>query len=242
MSKKNLFYVGLLLLAAGFAGCSSDDEDPLIAEGLKSPEFSMKDFSALEEKFEVEETTNGTWKIVKVNGLVQSITFGDNPSPEALKSPEDFFNEYLPVTAENAIQFSEKDNSGGSHYRQYYKGVPVERGTWHFEYRGDNILYALSGTFVPIEQLDITPTINESTAKKIAEKYLENNGKETGEGLDKHFYLTIMSFPAGNTMKPRLVYAYKQEKPVEGGDYVYVDAHAGRLLLHLSYHGGTPDF
>ena len=37
MKRKNLCYVFMiLLLSAGFASCSSDDEeDPLIAEGLK---------------------------------------------------------------------------------------------------------------------------------------------------------------------------------------------------------------
>ena len=241
MKRKNLCYVFMiLLLSAGFASCSSDDEeDPLIAEGLKTPEFSIEDLQ--ESISNVEQATNGTWEIVRVNGYVQSITFGYNASPETPNSPDDFFNEYLPVTTDNVIKPSEHNNSDMPHYRQFYKGVPVERGTWHFEYRED-ALYKVWGHFVPIEQLNVTPTISEPTAKKIVEKYLEKNVKPSDGNLEKRFYLAIMVFPVNNTMEPRLVYAYKQENAVMGGDYVYVDAQTGRLLLHINYHGATLDF
>ena len=109
-----------------------DEIDPALLEQT-APEFSKSDFEA-ENLFVWTTSTNGTWTIAKLNGIVGNINYGLEPSPEPPKTAEDFFKDNLPMTADDEMR---KDGGNDSWtYRQYYKGILVERGKWEFHFNG----------------------------------------------------------------------------------------------------------
>ena len=203
-----------------------DEIDPALLEQT-TPEFTSSDFR--DDLYVWTTSTNGTWVIHKLNGIVGDINYGWEPSPEPPHTAEDFFKDNLPLTADDEMK---KDGLYG--YRQYYKGIPVERGTWGFSFNGD-VIYSAVGHFSVIHNLDVTPLISEENAKRIVESYI----KDSVEGEDKCFYLSIMEFPAETTLEPRLVYVYKYD-PWEYHNYVYVDAKTGRLLYQITCSGDKP--
>ena len=237
----------LMVLVAAFVGsalisCSSDDEDiddALVSEVANTgPEFTDKDFEGIPQDYE--ETTNGTWKVTKVNGIVCQIIFCTEgvdpaPSPASPKTTEDFFSEFLPLTVDNQMVFCERDYRNDPHYLQYYKGVPVEQGYWHFYFYEDGTMQGAYGYFLPIGELDVKPAFNITSAKRIVENYIHDS--VDGEG--KRIYLSIMSFPENGELKPRLVYVYKRQV-WEEGEFLYIDAKTGRLLYKVGYKGGVP--
>lgn len=239
MKTMKMFLMTALLLATGMVvGCSSEDVDESLISNVTNlePKFTYEDFDAVSQAQEIEETTNGTWLITKVNGLIHQIIFyiegkDSIPSPASPKTTEDFFKEFLPLTADNQMVFVENDYRGDPHYKQYYKGVPVEEGWWHISFL-DGIIQSGYGNYIPIEELDANPSINMVTAKKI----VENCIKDSVDGEEKNIYLTIMTFPEYGKWKPQLVYVYKHQRREEG-ELVYVDAQTGQLLYYSKYKG-----
>lgn len=232
----------MLMALVSMTACSDKDDpvddsvpneiDPALLEQTTT-EFSYSDFEA-ENLYIKTTTTNGTWVIHKLNGIVSEIYYGLQPSPESPHSPEEFFKDNLPLSADDEMK---RDGwyTGILMYRQFYKGIPVEQGTWNFRLYGDMMDWAF-GHFAVINNLDVVPLISEDNAKRIVASYI----KDSVEGEDKQFYLAIMEFPAETTWKPRLVYAYKHDDPWERHNYVYVDAKTGRLLYQLSCFGDKP--
>jgi hypothetical protein len=240
--KQNKLLILCALLMLAFTACSSDDDDidnALVREVANTePEFTYKDFEGISQNYE--ETTNGTWKITKVDGIVRQIIFcvegvDSAPSPTSPKTTEDFFSEFLPLTADNQMVFYERDYRNDPHYFQYYKGVPVEQGYWHFYFYADGTMQGAYGYFLPIGELDVKPAFNIATAKRIVENYIH----DSAEGEGKRIYLSIMSFPENGELKPRLVYVYKRQI-WEEGEFLYIDAKTGRLLYNVGYIGGAP--
>lgn len=242
---KGLFasLVTLVCLGVVMVSCNGDidediDEGMVLAVNGQEPVFTYKDFDAIPQDYE--EITNGTWKIKKVNGLVRQVSFCTDgvdaaPSPAPPMTEEEFFKEFMPVTADNQMVFYDRDYRDDPHYLQYYKGVPVEQGFWHFYFHEDGTMHGGDGRFIPIGQLDVNPSVNMATARKIVENFID--GSVEGEG--KRIYLSIMSFPENGELKPRLVYVYKRQV-WEEGEFIYVDAQTGRVLYKLGYMGGAP--
>lgn len=237
MKTKTFIGMAVMLLALiSMTACNNDNDpvdnpledefDPALLEQT-APEFTSSDFR--DDLYVWTTSTNGTWVIHKLNGIVGDINYGWEPSPEPPHTAEDFFKDNLPLTADDEMK---KDRLYG--YRQYYKGIPVERGTWGFSFNGD-VIYSAVGHFSVIHNLDVTPLISEENAKRIVESYI----KDSVEGEDKCFYLSIMEFPAETTLEPRLVYVYKYD-PWEYHNYVYVDAKTGRLLYQITCSGDKP--
>ncbi len=246
MKKSSLLWISaMLMIVIGMSGCSSEEDDGDYDKNLvrkwanTEPAFSDKDFMAISS--DSEETTNGTWIVKKVNGILHQIIFFTEgidlaPSPESPKTTEEFFNEFLPVTSDNQMVFYDRDYRNDPHYFQYYKGIPVLEGWWHISYL-NNVMQGAYGNFVPIGELDVNPAVNLATAKKIVEDYIHQD--VDGEG--RRTFLTIMSFPENGKLKPRLVYVYGRRANMSmEGEYVFVDAQTGQLLYHLSYGGGNP--
>lgn len=242
---KTRTFIGMTLMLTALVGMTAcgNEENPLnnsvqdeIEPALLKqnvPEFSENDFETVEKQFEWTTSTNGTWVIHKLNGIVCDIDYGQQPFPESPKSAEDFFKDNLPITSDDEMK---KDGWQDLWiYRQYYKGIPVEQGTWSFRFDGD-VMDLAYGHFVAINNnLDVTPLISEDNAKKIVASYI----KDSVDGEEKCFYLAVMEFPAETTMEPRLVYVYKHD-PWEYHNYVYVDAKTGRLLYQITCSGGKP--
>ena len=245
MRKNVLLWMCVVLMAlVGMTACDKeensvdnpvqDEIDPALLEQT-TPEFSKSDFEAIYNQYIWTTSTNGTWTIQKLNGIVSYIVYGLEPSPEPPKTAEDLFKGNLPMTDDDEMRKDESWSGMYRHYyRQYYKGIPVERATWELLYTGD-MMDSASGYFVAINNLDVAPLISEENAKKIVASYI----KESAEGEDKCFYLSIMEFPAKTKLEPRLVYVYKYD-PWEYHNYVYVDAKTGRLLYQIICSGDKP--
>ena len=243
MKKNFLLWMGVvLMMVIGMSSCSSEedngyDKDLVRKWANTEPAFTYNDFEVVSS--DLEETTNGTWTVRKVNGVIFQIIFFSEgtdlaPSPESPKTTEEFFNEFLPVTSDNQMVFYDRDYRNDPHYFQYYKGIPVLEGWWHINYL-NNVIAGAYGNFVPIGELDVNPAVNLATAKKIIENYI--NQSVDGEG--KRTLLTIMSFPENGKLKPRLAYVYLRMGNMEG-EFVFVDAQTGQLLHHRQYCGGSP--
>jgi hypothetical protein len=102
MKTMKMYMMTVLLLATGMVvGCSNEDsdEDLISSMAYLEPEFTYKDFDAVTQAQDIEETTNGTWLITKVNGLIHLIIFYTEgtdsiPLPASPKTTEDFFKEF----------------------------------------------------------------------------------------------------------------------------------------------------
>ena len=75
---------------------SQDEIDPDLLQQTTTV-YSQRDIEAL---YEWTTSTNGTWEITKLNGIVSNIRYGSSPSPEPPHSAEDFFKDNLPLTAD----------------------------------------------------------------------------------------------------------------------------------------------
>lgn len=225
------------ILASENASDNDIDEALVRQMADTTPLFTEEDFGAVQQGYV--ETTNGTWIIRKEYGVLSHIMFCTEenpiPSPASPNTPEEFFNEFLPVTADNQMVFYDRDYRDDPHYFQFYKGIPVEESRWEF-YFLDGIMLMAEGRFVPIDNLDVNPAVNWATAKKIASNFIN----ESVDGENKHFYLSITSFPENGELKPRLVYVYKLWERLGETEYVFIDAQTGRILYHLRFWGASP--
>ena len=86
------------------------------------------------------------------------------------------------------------------------------------------MLKSIEGAFVPIDDLDVNPTISKEQAKHIIVKYLHLNDSETP------VLLQITPFYTNGIIDVRLTYVYGKCVGCFAYYECFVDAHSGEML------------
>ncbi len=133
-------------------------------------------------------------------------------------------------------------------YQQYYQGIPVEFAICNAVSRNDN-LHAVTGNYVPIRDLSVTPRLSEAQALEAAKAHIRAESYMWENEANNEFLRQEQNnpnasfFPKGELVivekdmfgeNPMPVLAYRFDiyasKPVSR-NYVYVDAQNGEVVF-----------
>ena len=143
---------------------------------------------------------------------------------------------------------TETDELGFEHqkHQQFYNGIKVEHGTYSVHAR-QNAIESMSGNYIPIKGVPVTPALSESAALESALSYIgaqlykwqipgeEAWIKEDMQDPEASFFpegeLVIIEDFNGD-MTPRLAWKFNvyAQEPLSR-DYVYIDAVNGKVLF-----------
>lgn len=149
-------------------------------------------------------------------------------------SASEFFQTYLNIKSEDTFEkhVLKSHNPETSHefYEQFYKGIRVASGSYVFHYRNGKIT-SVRGQFIPIDDLNTTPSITKEDAMLVFAKY---KGIPRDSVLGFSSELLIIS-PSGHSVqqkrKPVLAYkVYLDVNHFKNDEVGYIDAHKGCVL------------
>lgn len=122
---------------------------------------------------------------------------------------------------------TQKDKLGFRHINltQHYKGLPVVGGEFIVHINSKNVIYLISGKYLPAVKVSIDPAINADTALQIGLN--EQQGK-AGIEVSKKPILVIY----GNNLAYH--YVISHEGTDKGQWWYYVDAHTGKLIFRYN--------
>ena len=251
---KKLIYFFTLLIA-GLTACSSDYDDPPEQPGSHQNEtptdsiggFEEEDSAQLEPEFSEEmgnnpryadndQTTteeNGVKITRDAFGGIKWIIFSNDIRPT---TAAELFSQYMGLSPDDYQLYYKEENTWMTNpltverYQQLYRGVTVYEGCYVVRFQNGSVTDA-NGCYIKVENLDITPSFDEQTAKKIYAKYLNVPIDRVGTGQNEDA-LMIAEFPVkkGSTeWAPRLVYRLNDRYINDEGS-CFIDAHTGRIL------------
>lgn len=253
---KKLHYIlsCLILLSAGFAACSSESDDPPeqpSSHQNETPTDSIggfeEDSALLEPEFSEEmgnnpRYANNNQTTTEENGMVITrdafgyikwISFTSAIRPT---TATELFSQYMGLSPDDYQLYYKEDNSWMPNpltverYQQLYRGVTVYEGSYAVRFQNGSVTDA-NGCYIKVENLDITPSIDEQTAKEIYAKYLNVPVDRVGTRQNDDA-LMIAEFPVkkgSSEWAPRLVYCLHDREMNDEGS-CFIDAHTGRIL------------
>ncbi len=244
----------LFLLSAGFTACSSDYDDPLEQPGShqnETPTDSIggfeEDSAQLEPEFSEEMGNNPRYAdnhqtTTEENGVVITrdafggikwIIFSNDIRPT---TAAELFSQYMGLSPDDYLLYYKEENTWMTNpltverYQQLYRGVTVYEGCYVVRFQNGSVTDA-NGCYIKVENLDITPSFDEQTAKKIYAKYLNVLVDRVGTRQNDDA-LMIAEFPVkkgSSEWAPRLVYCLHDREMNDEGS-CFIDAHTGRIL------------
>lgn len=218
MKKKSVLLFSVILLA--LAGCGSDDDNDNDVSSQECRYSYQNIFPSDEDKVV---TTQDSWTITTYANVITRAEFNSN-SPS---SAELFFKDNMPLSAYNVLKFSHSLKNASTNYQQFnqlYKGIQVNRCGYTCNYDKNDVLKSIEGAFVPIDNLDINPTISQDQAKDVIVKYLHLNDSEIP------VQLLITPFYTNGIIDVRLTYVYGNWYGCWAYYECFVDAHSGEML------------
>lgn len=222
MKKSIVFLMGaLLMLAVGMSSCSSDEDsgiDVLQTDKCRYEPQNIRPIDALETV-----TTQEGWEITTYGGVVTKAVFNSQPP----SSPEQFFSKNLKTTESIILKFSSSLKNSQVNYADYcqlYQGTYIPGTGYTCYFDDDDKLMMIEGIFVPIEDLNTTPSICGDEADTIFSRFLNKEVKGS--------MLQITPFYQNGKIDVRLTYYIDDYM---GGCFAHyrclVDAHSGEVLL-----------
>lgn len=168
----------------------------------------------------------------------------------ALSKKTEVMKEVLSLSPSDEMRLfrTETDELGFRHekHQQYYNGIKVEHGTYSIHARS-NAIESMSGNYIPIKGVLVTPNLSESAALESALLYIgaqlykwqlpgeEAWIKEDMQDPEASFLpegeLVIVEDYYGD-MSPKLAWKFNvyAQEPLSR-DYVYIDAENGKVLF-----------
>ena len=123
-------------------------------------------------------------------------------------------------------------------YRQIYRGVPVFASRIHFHFDSKQLLAAVNGTFVPDISVDTAPTLKREQAGALA---IANVRKRIGSVHASPLQAAganLLVFRSGLIQRipgeDHLVYEVEVGNGSDVREFVYVDAHDGRIVDRIT--------
>jgi Zn-dependent metalloprotease len=247
------FLLAVLGLATALSGAASGGSakqsargiDPALVQRLKD---NARGSVSISEK-----------QSTKAAGFIRAGQNGDllpaDHSGSAKGKSKDFLSEYgslLGATAEGSqlVETSSlTDTTGATHvsYEQVYKGVPVFGATIRAHLDKDNNLTAVNGVAVPDIDLDVTPRLSAEQAVATAIAAVVSD-PPTDDATGRPAQLSTADLHAANTTlyvyrtglvrgaegSNQLVYEVEVTNGADVRDFVFVHAHAGKIVNRYS--------
>lgn len=135
------------------------------------------------------------------------------------------------------LEKEETDNYGFKYVvlKQIYKGVPVFDGQLRFHFNRENKLTAINGNYISgISKLNHVPSLTENQANSIAVNTVTQQGLN-GSGKPLMIHSTVLYvFPKGlvqgHVTSNHLVYEVEVRNELDVREFIYVDAHSGKIV------------
>ena len=215
MKRKYILWISALLLM--LTGCSSDDGD------IFPKECKYTSTNIRPSKDDEVVSNQGSWTITTYANMITKAEFNSNPPSSA----ESFFKDNMPLTADNVLKFSHSLKNTSTNYKQFeqlYKGMKVNRCGYICYYNNEDVLKSIEGAFVPIDDLDVNPTISQEEATQIIVKHLHLEDSEIP------LILQITPFYSNGIIDVRLTYLYENWYGCFSHYECFIDAHSGEIL------------
>ena len=222
MKKSDLFsgiLASLLLLA--MTACSSD-EDVIYDQNLDC-KYTWQNLDP-QYDFLVSNTTDDK-TITSYGDVITRVEFNTSVS----LSPEQVFADYLPISEDNCMMFENSLKNNDTNYACYsqcYKGVRVWYCGCDCYFDQNDQLEKIEGKVVPVNNLDVNPTISESRAMRILINALHSDYDINYVSLG----LFVVPFFADGKIDVHLAYLHEQYEGCFGIYRTFIDAHSGEIL------------
>lgn len=168
-------------------------------------------------------STQGSWTITTYANMITKAEFNSNPPSSA----DSFFKDNTPLSTDNVLKFSHSLKNTSTNYKQFeqlYKGMKVNRCGYICYYNNKDVLKSIEGAFVPIDDMDVNPTISQEEATKIIVKHLYLEDSEIP------LKLQITPFYSNGIIDVRLTYMYENWYGCWAHYECFIDAHSGEML------------
>jgi Zn-dependent metalloprotease len=131
----------------------------------------------------------------------------------------------------------ESDAFGGRHlkYYQFHEGVPVFAAQVKAHFDGNGRLVAVNGTVVPGLDVDVTPSTAATDASAVAIRAVSASNPDAAAPTARSGVLMIYraGLVRGVPGDNHLVYQVEVSNDVNVREFVYVDAHSGKIVDRL---------
>lgn len=240
MKKSLLLWMSALVLTmGGLSSCSSNDDEFSEPED-PSPEFA--EGIGLNPRFTSSQTTtsnNGVEITRDSLGSIRWIVFQSKDI--APTSATALFSQYIGYDLEKDFRLYRQESNDWMEnpikvecYQQQYKGIILYEAGFNVRFQNGKVIDC-DGVYVPVDNLDVTPSFSLQRAKEIYAKYLKVPVENVGTGgilIEFDDALMIAEFPVSkgsSQWAPRLVYALSYNGMHNEG-FCFLDAHTGRIL------------
>lgn len=186
------------------------------------------------------------------NGAVTFMRLDTRTTPKSLAESNAVLRTLLKLTPDDELRVGkqQQDELGYTHrwHAQYYRGIPVEYGTYVVHAR-NQVIETLNGELISVKNLKATPALDEKAALQKAlakinatvyrwqvpteEQWVKSVKKDANATFYPKGELLITHDGKNNTLV-RLAYKFAiyAVKPASS-DYVYVDAHTGDVFQRI---------
>lgn len=241
----------LLLLFASASGAEPTTAGPARVVGL--PKASQPDSNGLQRLVAAtdghvvfsQNPATGVVGFLRITGEAGlSLTKTDSPQAESTAFLQQYGGIFgISDAGTELVQVdATTDSLGTKHltYQQMYEGVPVFAGILRVHLNSNSQLTAANGVFVPRIKVNTTPSLSAETAAEIAVAATAERAAVDGATAGDLSVATntlyvyrdglIQGVPGANY----LVYEVQVTNNGNVRDFVYVDAHAGKVINHVS--------
>lgn len=221
--KKSHLLSGILasLLVLTMTACSSD-EDAIYDQNLDC-KYTWQNLDP-QYDFLVSNTTDEK-TITTYGDVITRIEFNTSVS----LSPEQIFADYLPISEDNCLMFENSLKNNDTNYACYsqcYKGVRVWYCGCDCYFDQNDQLEKIEGKVVPVNNLDVHPTISESKAMENLINALHSDYDINAVSMG----LFVVPFFADGKIDVHLAYLHEQYEGCFGIYRTFIDAHSGEIL------------
>ena len=123
-------------------------------------------------------------------------------------------------------------------YRQMHRGVPVFASRIHLHFDGEQLLAAVNGTFVPDISVDTHPALTQERAEALAIADVRKQFGSTHASPLQAGSARLLVFRSGLIQRipgrDHLVYEVEVGNGSDVREFVYVDAHDGRIVDRIT--------
>ncbi len=129
------------------------------------------------------------------------------------------------------------DDLGATHlaYQQVYQGVPIFAGLVRVHFNPNKQIIAVNGTFIPHISLDSNPSLSEEKAAAIAVDSVAAQLSVSGLAARRQtLYVFRANLARGVPDTNYLVYEVEVGDGANVREFVYVDAHTGKIVDQIS--------
>lgn len=124
------------------------------------------------------------------------------------------------------------DDYGLTHttLEQFYKGVPVFDGKLRFHFNDNKEVSSINGNVIPTAKLNPIPKLSQAEASNVAVNIVKEKGGQGLKAKQSKLYVFQKGLAQGLPGRIHLVYEVEVGNGLDVREFVYVDAHNGKIV------------